>query len=75
MKINSDKYIKSIQSNLSTLLNGHLSYAASLFLALYSTLPVKTICSQQPSVLYSHQFLVPKDRFDRIILSKNKNEK
>jgi hypothetical protein len=32
-----------------SLVNGHLSYAASLFLALCSTLPLKTICPKWPS--------------------------
>jgi hypothetical protein len=34
--------------------NGHLCYAANLFLSLCSTFPIKTICPKRPSVLYGH---------------------
>jgi hypothetical protein len=55
----------------SSAFNGHLSYAASLFLTLYNTFPTKAICPKRPTVLNGHYFFVPrvttKDRFDCIV--------
>jgi hypothetical protein len=39
--------------------NSHLCSAATLFLSLCSTFPIKTISPKRPSVLYGHYFFVP----------------
>lgn len=52
--------------------NGHLSYATSLFLALWAKLPGKAICPKRPPVLHGHWFplykVTDESRFDCIRL-------